>query len=240
MSQRLVLQPIGLEILKVSLQDPQTANSLSHEAAMELDALIQRLSLPNSKIRVLIFTGHQRFFCSGGNLKFYKSLKTKAQGLKINSDIARILKKLDRLQIYKIALVNGDSLGGGLELLSCFQHVVCAPHCLFGFWQSRQGLSFGWGGAARLARRSSMAEVQKALLAGRLLSSFEAQKLGWVDEIVSRHEMNGYVLRLAHKILKTSTEATKEIVKLDLKNESKIFARLWWSKEHRQKLFRKY
>jgi enoyl-CoA hydratase len=236
MSPLLVQQSLGPEILKLSLQDSKTANAFSIEVARELDKIIQQISSSRSKIRVLIFTGHLRFFCSGGNLKFYKTLKTRAQGLKVNNEITRVLEKLEGLGVYKIALVNGDCLGGGLELMSCFDHVIAVPHSLFGFWQSRQGLSFGWGGGARLANRCSMSIVQKALLSAQVFSAFEAQKFGLVDEVISRHAVDSYVLKHAQRILKISVETYQAIMSLDMKNEKKVFTKLWWTREHRTKL----
>ena len=237
-STKLIQHYIGPHILKITLHDAASANALSLEAAHELKAIIRKLSQPQSPVKVLIFTGSGRFFCSGGNLKFYQSLKSKTGGLKVNREIAKVLSSLDRLPLYKIAWVNADCLGGGLELMSCFDHIAAVPHCLFGFWQSRQALSFAWGGGARLTRRIPLQIVKNSLLSSQVFSAFEAQKIGLIDRVFSRFEIEAQVLQLAEKISHSSADAQLGIRKLNAKNESVIFSKLWWSPAHRSVLFR--
>ncbi len=232
----LLEEHLSPHILKITLRDLKSANALSLEAARELKLIIRQLKSRESRIKVLIFTGDSRFFCSGGNLKFYQSLKTKSQGAKINREISVILASLHRLPIYKMAWVNGDCFGGGLELMSCFDYIAAVPHSLFGFWQSRQALSFGWGGGARLAERTGLQFVTNALIASQTFSAAEAQQIGLIDDVFSRHEIEFQILEHAQKMIRSSDRVQSEIRKLNLKNEAQIFNKLWWSKDHRSRL----
>ncbi len=225
-----------MEVLKLTFSDPGTGNAFGIEAAKELLSLTKKISSNHSKIRVLIFTGFDRFFCTGGNLKHYRSLKTKSAGIKVNREISKILKTFEAMKIVKIAQDNGDCYGGGLELLSCFDLVFSRNDVLFGFWQSKQALSFGWGGAARLAKRISLSQAQRLLLGSETLTAYDAANINLVDRVFSRFEFDHATLELAKRIALNSRPTNSSIQALNLKNESEVFSQLWWSQEHLSRL----
>ena len=236
MQQKLTEDHISDEVLKLTFKDPSTGNAFGIEAARELLSLIKEMSSRKSKIRVLIFTGFDRFFCTGGNLKHYRSLKTKSAGIKVNREISKILKTFEAMKIVKIAQVNGDCYGGGLELLSCFDLVFSRNDVLFGFWQSKQGVSFGWGGGARLAKRITLSQAKRLLLGSQTLSAYDAADINLVDRVFSRFEFENATLDFAKRIALNSRKTSSAIQALDLKNESEVFSQLWWSKEHLSRL----
>lgn len=236
MSHKIICEKLSEEILKLTLTDSKTGNSFGIDAARELMILLKKLNAPKSKVKVLIFTGQDRFFCTGGNLKYYRTLKTKAAGLKINREISGVLKSLYSLKIAKIALVNGDCFGGGLELLSCFDLIYSRPESLFGFWQSKQALSFGWGGGARIAERLSPMQTRRALLGSHCFSAYEAARMGLVDQVLSRFEIECAVVAFANQIALNSKETISCLNTLTSKNEEVLFSKLWWSKEHLKRL----
>ncbi len=236
MFQKFECQNITDEIIQLTLNDTKSGNSFGIETARELEHLIKDLSASKSKIKVLIFTGVDRFFCSGGNLKFYRSLKSKAAGIKINREISAILKKFNSLKLVKIALVNGDCLGGGLELLSCFDIIYSRADAYFGFWQSKQGLSFGWGGGVRLASRISLSQARRSLLCSQNFSAYEAADMNLVDQVFSRFEIEAATLKLAHDLALNPRTTNSTIQRITSKNEESSFSNLWWSEEHLRRL----
>lgn len=217
------------QILAISFFKPDAGNSFGVEDAEALLKLIKKYS--KQKINGLVWRSkHPTLFCSGGDLKAHLELKDKKDGLAQSRTITKALETLKNWPIPKIALVDGDCFGGGLEVLSCFDHRVCSPNVLFGFWQRRIGLSFGWGGFERWEERVSPDVVKSLALSARVFGASEARRFGFVQEIVPSNKMGQAAwLRAASQFSANSANA---IASLGEKSESSLFEKLWWGPAH--------
>lgn len=219
--------------------DPSSRNSLKLESARELSKFLPQIE---KSCDALIFRSEGRVFCSGGNLKDHLA-QGASGGKAANREIAAALSSLSTLKIPTIAMIEGDALGGGLELLSAFDVVMSAPHVLFGFWQRRLGLSFGWGGGARLARRlGSPARLATLALESRALTATEARDAGLVDRINPtwslRSEVLAEALRLASlpRVSVAAMKALRAVPRAEALIEQRSFEKLWFGETHRQRL----
>lgn len=184
--------------------------------------------------KLIVCVGTEKVFCSGGPLKDYAQLKTKAQGLKINREIAKNLQALEKHSAFKIALVGGDCFGGGIEFLSCFDLIYSAPSAFYGFWQNRMGLSYGWGGYARLKAKISESFLKSALLEEKTLTAFEMKTAGLIYQILPLDQFDVVISHWQKMFL--SKKSKIEIHKNLQKNSQQVFEKLWWTKEHLESL----
>lgn len=210
-----------------------TMQSWTLEASEELLELIKELG---PKINSLVFSSSSQHFCSGGNLKTYAKLTKKIQGLQINRKIRANLNTLAQLPLFKIACVEGDCLGGGLELLSCFDWVISTSSAFFSFRQIRIGLSFGWGGGARLSQRVSWIELKRALLTSETWSAPQALSSGLIDLIAPKDRLLESARAKINSVLFFDTDLVKKVKALNGKNEVSLFEGLWWQKLHLKSL----
>ena len=204
--------------------DQQTANALTLADSRELKKQLKK------SWNLIVCKGVERVFCSGGQLKDYAKLKTKASGLKINSEIKSNLATLQKHSAFKIALVGGDCFGGGIEFLGCFDLVYSVPQALFGFWQNKMGVSYGWGGYKALQTKLTPAFLKQALLEERICTSFELKNLGLIHEVISQREFE----RISEKWEKAfaSKKSKIEIQKNLHKSADSTFRKLWGGPEH--------
>ncbi|HEX4924321.1 MAG TPA: enoyl-CoA hydratase/isomerase family protein, partial [Bdellovibrionales bacterium] len=166
-------------MLQVHTEDSIALLILDHEdrgnSFGSNEAAVLAKTLKNKSLRGLILTGiGTRFFCTGGNLS--EQAATGAQ--KAFAAQGRVREALQALQKWPhptVALVNGDCFGGGTELVSAFDLVLATPHALFGFWQRKLGLTYGWGGGARLLRRLTPQALATRALETRLMTASEAR-----------------------------------------------------------------
>ncbi|MCB0393830.1 MAG: enoyl-CoA hydratase/isomerase family protein [Bdellovibrionales bacterium] len=175
-----------------------------------------------------------RVFCSGGDLSFYAKLKTRMAGIEANRKIRAALEQLNRLNCPTAVAVSGDVLGGGVELLSAFDYVVAEKQVIFSLWQRRIGLSFGWGGGARLMMRIPLRRLRRMAIEARVISAFRAFEEGIVDQIANP----GCSLEAAKKWVVSQTNLPIEPVRvlktLDSKNEAKSFEQIWQNPSHKK------
>lgn len=213
--------------LNIEFLIPATANALSLEAARELQKI--RKIYAKSKKPVIVSSHHPRVFCSGGNLSDYKKLKGKAPGLKINREITKILDAFAAWPVPKLAVIEGDVLGGGMEWLARFDFRWSTPNAFFAFWQRRIGLSSGWGGGRAWARKIGEDRLRILLIEGKILSAQEALNKGLVDRVVCawkiHDEAHAWAVRMNEGVVPRLTQWTAA-------RESMIFSSLWLAPEH--------
>jgi enoyl-CoA hydratase/carnithine racemase len=221
------------QILTIKFSRPEAGNSFG---ILEAKALNQLISANKKSARaVLFFSSHPRFFCAGGDLKAHQKMKAKKEGVAQASEIRKALNALAKWPIPKAAFVNGDCFGGGLELLSCFDFRVAAPHVMFGFWQRRIALTFGWGGFERWSARISADVIKNLGFSARVFGSNEALRVGVVQQIGDLENAH----RWLGQVLRWSDDSAVTLSEINTKNEAQRFEKMWWSPDH-QKIIKKF
>jgi enoyl-CoA hydratase len=110
-----------------------------------------------------------------------------------------------------VAAVNGDCLGGGMELLTCTDIRLTVPEARFGQPECRWGVYPGGGGTTRLPRQIGYVHAMDILLTGRLLSAGEAVAMGLVNRIVERDRLHEEALAVARMVAGNGTLAVQRI-----------------------------
>lgn len=230
------------QILFVSFESREFANSFGVDEAMQLSSILKS---HRKRVKACVFRSrHPRIFSAGGNLKFYASHKSRSPGLAVNRRIRKVLDEFSEWAVPKVAVVEGDVWGGGLELLSCFDYRLATPNVLFGFWQRRIGLSFGWGGYRRWGRRLAIERLRELCLSTRVIGAASAKELGLIQEVCSFSEISIRAQAWILQALQNDSSSYPRVQALFEKapgtsQETAIFESLWWKTAHR-KVLEKY
>ncbi len=227
----MISSKIENQILSVVFEDDRSRNSLSLAAARAL-----RMSLRSGDYDALVFSAKGRVFCSGGHLGDYGQMTEAAQGIEVNREISSILEELSLLPVPTFAGIEGDCFGGGVELLSAFDFVYSAPHALFGLWQRKIGLSFGWGGGARLEKRLGPHLLRRFSLSTDSITAEEALRLSLIDGIFPRGQVQTGIMERVGSMRKLPAAPVASLKRWVPEKEREIFEGLWWNDEHRSVL----
>jgi len=87
-----------------------------------------------------------------------------------------------------IALIQGDALGGGLEMALACHTIVAEEGAGMGLPEVLFGLFPGMGAYSFLCRRMAPQQAEKVILDGRIYSAEEMHALGVVDVLVKKGE----------------------------------------------------
>lgn len=98
-----------------------------------------------------------------------------------------------------IALVQGDALGGGMELALACQVIVAEEGTELGLPEVLFGLFPGMGAYSFLSRRMSPQAAERMILEGRILPAEELHRLGVVDVLAPRGEGERVVRELVQQ-----------------------------------------
>jgi enoyl-CoA hydratase/carnithine racemase len=95
---------------------------------------------------------------------------------------------LAELPMPTIAAIEGNALGGGLELALCCDIRIASERARLGLPEVRLAVTPGAGGTQRLPRVVGAARAKQLILTGAVLTAEEAERIGLVNEVVPRGE----------------------------------------------------
>ncbi|WP_089725915.1 crotonase/enoyl-CoA hydratase family protein [Candidatus Thiosymbion oneisti] len=84
----------------------------------------------------------------------------------------------------RIAVVQGDSFGGGFEIALCCDMIIAEENARFSFPESTFNLIPGMGAFSYLVRRTNMSVTKRIITSGRVYSAQEMFALGAIDQVV--------------------------------------------------------
>ncbi len=110
-----------------------------------------------------------------------------------------------------VGAVNGDCVGGGLELLLSTDIRVAAPHARFGLPEVKWSI-YPFGGATiKLVQQIGYVQAMDLLLTARLIDAAEAARLGLINQVVEADRVLPTALEIAERIAKNSPSAVQAV-----------------------------
>jgi enoyl-CoA hydratase/carnithine racemase len=167
--------------------DHPPLNIVDGELLADLDAALAELeAAPADDVRAVVVTGRgERAFSVGSDVKAFEAHRADpAAGRRRFELEARVAQRLARLPMPTIAAIEGNALGGGLELALCCDLRVAAEPAKLGLPEVRLAVTPSTGGTQRLPRIVGMARAKELLLTGRVIDAPEAWRIGLVNEVV--------------------------------------------------------
>ena len=212
MAYETIIVEIEDHIALITLNRPDALNAINDQLLSELcDALAQAQS--NEKVRCIVLTGSEKAFAAGADIKMMSSknfvdvfagdLFTEA-----SDKIVSVRKPI-------IAAVAGYALGGGCELATMCDSIICSESAKFGQPEINLGVSPGLGGTQRLTRFIGKSKAMDMNLTGRFMEADEAERCGLVSRIVPTKQLLTEAMAAAGKVAEKSmitVMAVKEMV----------------------------
>ncbi|HEX9799869.1 MAG TPA: enoyl-CoA hydratase/isomerase family protein [Thermoanaerobaculia bacterium] len=164
----------------LTLDDPP-ANTYTHEMMLALDAAILQARFDES-VHVLVLTGQgDRMFCAGANINMLKASDPTFKYyfcLHANETLSR----LEQTPKLVIAALNGNTVGGGLEIaMAADLRIARNGSAKLGLPEVTLGVLPGTGGTQRLVRIVGKSRAIEMMVTGRLFGVADAERYGIVD-----------------------------------------------------------
>jgi enoyl-CoA hydratase/carnithine racemase len=122
-----------------------------------------------------------------------------------------------------IAAIEGNALGGGLELALACDIRVCSETSRLGLPEVRLGVTPGAGGTQRLPRAVGVARAKEMALTGRIIDATEAERIGLVSRVVPTGQAFEAATEIANEIAQRGPLAVREVKRLiDLSAETSL------------------
>lgn len=203
-------------VARVTIDRPEVLNAIDAASEKELQDIWSRIEADRS-VRVVVLTGTgDRAFCAGADMKGGSG----ASGLQYwamprPGGFGGIALR-ETLDVPVIARVNGHAMGGGFEMVLGCDIVVAAEEAGFALPEARVGRMPLDGGMVLLQRQIPFRQAMGVMLTGRRIPASEGYRMGFVNEVVPRADLDTAVDRWLADILACaplSIRAIKQVVR---------------------------
>ena len=171
-------------------------------------------------LRALVIRSEGKHFCAGADINMMRDGggKTPEENREDSERLDRLFHGLWSHPCFTIACVQGVALGGGAGLVACSDHVIAEPNTRIALSEAKLGISAAVIGPYVYRRLGSAGFRRLAMLASRI-GSEEALRMGFVDEVVERHNIDESVSRVISEVMTSGpiavTSAKRMVAELD-------------------------
>lgn len=172
----------------ISLNRPDKLNAFNSEMIQELaEAVLTAGKNPDTHV-IMIKSICEKAFSAGGDLEEEKSLSAEnAAGFAHTGQ--QCLDTIYHCPVPVIAVVHGYALGAAMELMLAVDFTIAADDTVIGMPAIRLASLTAFGGIAMMSRRIGYSRTADLLYTGRNITASEAFKMGLVEYIFPRSEL---------------------------------------------------
>ena len=175
------------EVAHLELVNPPL-NLVTAELIGQLHAALERLAV-SSEVRVVVVSGRgDRAFCAGSNVGEFETQRGPAGRTRLALE-QRVWTELAQLPMPAIAAIEGNALGGGLELALGADLRYLAEDAMVGQPEIRLGVFPGAGGTQRLTRLAGTGRARDLVYSGRQMAADEARAVGIAERVFPAAEV---------------------------------------------------
>jgi enoyl-CoA hydratase/carnithine racemase len=202
------------DVVILTMNAPQVRNAISLAMRIELlEAL--REAMASKDCRVVVLTGAEGHFCSGGQIQPSNGAATAApdpertrQNISLLHDIVRILAVGSKPTV---AAVEGYAYGAGLSLAAACDYLVASESARFCASFGKIGLMADSGLIWSLPQRVGPTRARDIMLSGRVVDAKEAGATGLANVVVPTNKVIDAALEIAETLAKMAPLALASI-----------------------------
>ncbi len=190
-------------------------NLVTQELLGELDIALATLDAASAdEVRAVVVSGRgERAFSAGSHVGEFEAQRGPG-GRERHELEAGVARRLAGLPMPTIAAIEGNALGGGLELALCCDIRIASERAKLGLPEVRLAVTPGAGGTQRLPRVVGSARARELILTGRVLTATEAERIGLVHEVVPAGEAVSRAMAIGQEVATRGPLAVREAKRL--------------------------
>jgi enoyl-CoA hydratase len=186
-------------VATIALDQPDTRNALSDELLSDLLAAFAAARADGAVRCVVLASTHATTFSAGGNLGGFAADVPLVHKHLATARFPELFALIGELGKPTVCAVNGHCLAGALGLALACDLVVAAEEATFGTPEINVGL-FPFMILALIGRNIGRKKMSELLLLGERVDAREAERLGLVNKVVPRAELDAAVADWAGRL----------------------------------------
>ena len=190
----------------ITFNQPEKRNAVSQEMWEAMPEYVHDLATDDA-IRVVILrgAGDQAFVAGADISQFKDKRKNMADEEEYRRTSARGHDSLTTLQKPLLAMINGFCIGGGLSIAITTDIRIASDDSRFGVPAARLGLGYHYTGMEKLMKLVGPACTKEIFFTARTdFSAHDALRMGLVNQVVPKAELDSFTRRYAETIAKNA------------------------------------
>lgn len=184
----------------VFVLDNPPVNQLSGHFVREIaDAVAE--AFRDNAVKAIVMTGTGKNFIAGADITQIKDVTSRDGILQLLAENNRFLNSIETGPKPVIAAINGNCLGGGLELAMVCHYRVAARGVDLGQAEVQIGLIPGAGGTQRLPRLIGLPNAIEMITTGKAIKSEKAHAQTLVDELAEPDQLVETAVKAARRFM---------------------------------------
>jgi len=184
----------------VFVLDNPPVNQLSGHFVREIaDAVAE--AFRDNAVKAIVMTGTGKNFIAGADITQIKDVTSREEILQLLAENNRFLNSIETGPKPVIAAINGNCLGGGLELAMVCHYRVAARGVDLGQAEVQIGLIPGAGGTQRLPRLIGLPNAIEMITTGKAIKSEKAHAQTLVDELAEPDQLVETAVKAAGRFM---------------------------------------
>ncbi len=199
---------VAAGIATVTLDDPETRNSLSPQMLSELLEALERCRDDADARCLVLASSHEKVFSSGANLAAFGSDAPLIERHTASKRFVEVFHAIGELGKPSVVAAGGHVLAGSLGIALACDLIIAKEGATFGTPEINVGL-FPFMIMALIYRNVPRKKTNEMLLLGERLSAEEAREAGIVNKVVPADEFDAAVAEWAGKLASKSPVVMK-------------------------------
>ena len=198
----------GYKTIKVDLEDGVAVFTMDNPPVNQLSQhFVQELAeafteaYEDEEITAIVLTGSGKNFIAGADITQIKDVKTKDELLPKLKQNNQFLNSIETGPKPVLAAINGNCLGGGLEIAMACHYRVAAQGVNLGQPEVQIGLIPGAGGTQRLPRLVGLRYGLEMITIGKPIRAEVAHTRGLVDEVAAPDQLVNRAVKAAKRFI---------------------------------------
>lgn len=192
----------------ITLNRPERLNAINADLLAGLIGQLQR-ARDDRAVRSVILSGSGRAFCAGEDLKETSAGKTLEQWIREVDALQETQRVILNLGKPLIAAVSGYAVGGGLEFALGCDIRIAAKDAKFGFPETGVGLTVTNAGTKLISQIVGLGKAKELIFTGDIIDAAEALRIGLVNKVVARDQLQAEAMNMCRKINERSPLALR-------------------------------
>lgn len=175
-------------VATIQFNRPESLNSINIEMIKELASNLKEIS-NSDVIDIVVFTGNERSFSSGGDIKTMLNQKVNDNDFSsVMDSINELVVTIHSLPMLTISAISGAAAGLGLSLALATDYIIADENSKLAMNFIGIGLIPDGGAHFFLEKRMGENKAKQLIWEGKSLSAEEAYKLNLVHEVAANYK----------------------------------------------------
>lgn len=200
------------DVATITLNRPGVMNALSVDLSRELLEILEFIR-DRDDLHIVVIRGAGGNFCTGDDLTEMAANKwgnpnQVFKRVRYYQTMANTLEELDKITI---ASVDGNCVGGGLEITMACDFVICSERVKWGMPEVDWGITPGWGGTTRMARLIGRRMTKEINLLGALHGPQRGVDLGLFNRVVPTNQLQAATDELVELLQSKNHQGVRQL-----------------------------